>query len=81
MGEPGRPRGRLGAKADRKAKTLIVRKLLFEPDFQDYDGVNDPLSARLEAFAAFNGCDRVVIEQTEPRDVKRPLSRALNSMQ
>ena len=29
--------GRVDTKADRKSKTLIVRKLTFEPDFTDYD--------------------------------------------
>ena len=69
--------GRLDAKADRKAKTLVIRKLLFEPGFADLDGVLEPLAAKLRAFAAFNGCDRVVIEAAEPRKARAPLTRTL----
>ena len=68
--------GRLDAKADRKAKTLIVRKLIFEPNFGDYDALLPALAEKLNAFAAFNGCERIAVEQTQPRNVKAALVRS-----
>lgn len=62
--------GRLDPKADRKSRTLIVRKLLFEPGFGDYDEVLPHLADRIGRFAAFNGCDRTVIKQTQPGHVR-----------
>ena len=70
--------GRLDPKADRGRRTLTVRKLIFEPTFRDYDGVLPPLAEKLRAFAAFNECERVVVEQTRPRKLKGPLTRALS---
>jgi uncharacterized protein YcaQ len=69
--------GRLDAKANRKAGTLIVRKLMCEPGFTDFGGVVAPLAARLRAFAAFNGCERIAVEATEPTKLKTPLRRGL----
>jgi len=71
--------GRLDPKADRKAKTLIVRKLLFEPDFTDFDRVLPALAKKLKEFAAFNACESVVLEKSEPKQVKAPLKRELKT--
>lgn len=71
--------GRLDPKADRRQKTFIVRKLMFEPDFKDYDGLLPALAEKLRAFAAFNECERVVIEQTVPEKVKTPLMQELDA--
>jgi uncharacterized protein YcaQ len=71
--------GRLDPKADRKAKALIVRKLIFEPGFTDCDAVLPPLADKLRAFAALNGCDRVVVEQAAPRKAIAPLKRELGT--
>jgi uncharacterized protein YcaQ len=69
--------GRMDPKADRKQKVFIVRKLIFEPDFKDYDGLLPALATKLQAFCAFNGCDRIVIEESVPRKVKGQLNREL----
>ena len=66
--------GRLDPKADRKQKTFIVRKLIFEPKFKNYDGLLPALAEKLRAFAAFNGCERIAIEKTEPGKVKTSLT-------
>jgi hypothetical protein len=71
--------GRLDPKADRKQKTLIVRKIIFEPDFKDYDGLMPALAEKLHAFADFNGCERIVIEQTVPGKAKILLKRELDA--
>ena len=65
--------GRLDPKADRKQQTLLVRRLMFEPEFKDHDAVWPDLAAKLRAFAAFNGCRRIVIGQTQPRGLKGSL--------
>ena len=70
--------GRLDPKADRKAKTFIVRKLILEPNFKDYDALIPALAKKLQSFAAFNDCEQVIVEETAPRKVKAPLKRALS---
>ncbi|MHC4200889.1 MAG: winged helix-turn-helix domain-containing protein [Planctomycetota bacterium] len=69
--------GRLDPKADRKAKTLLVRKLMFEPGFRDHEEAMPALAAKLMDFAAFNGCERVVVEATRPAKVRPRLRREL----
>jgi uncharacterized protein YcaQ len=73
--------GRLDPKADRKQKTLTVRKLMLERDFKDYEPLLPALAEKLRAFAAFNECERVVVEETEPRKLRAPLTRALRAAQ
>jgi uncharacterized protein YcaQ len=71
--------GRVDTKADRKPRTLIVRQLTFEPDFDEYDRVLPLLAEKLRAFGAFNGCHRFTVEHVSPDRVKDPLSTALES--
>jgi len=54
--------GRLDPKADRQAKTLVVRNLVFEPDFQVSDEFLVQLRETLTRFAQFNGCRKFVIK-------------------
>ena len=72
--------GRLDSKTDRKQKAFIVRKLMFEPDFKNYDGFLPALAEKLRAFAAFNECEWVVIEQTVPGKARTPLMRELGTV-
>jgi uncharacterized protein YcaQ len=67
--------GRVDAKADRKPRTLIVRQLTFEPDFDAYDEVMPLLADRLRAFATFNDCDTVNVERVTPSRYKPALDR------
>ena len=69
--------GRLDPKADRKKKTFIIRNIIFEPNFKDYDGLMPALAEKIRSFADFNGCERVVVEQATPEKAKDPLTRAL----
>ncbi|MSS72814.1 MAG: winged helix-turn-helix domain-containing protein [Candidatus Latescibacteria bacterium] len=69
--------GRLDPKADRKGKTFIVRCLAFEPGFEDEDGLLPALAEKLRTFAAFQGCERVVVERTAPGKMKAALKRSL----
>lgn len=69
--------GRVDAKADRKPRTLLVRQLTFEPDFDAYDEVMPLLADRLRAFAAFNDCDTVDVERVMPNRYKPALEKQL----
>lgn len=69
--------GRLDAKADRKAKMLIVRNFAFERGIQEDDALFLSLGNKLRAFAAFNGCDHLSVEKTTPSKMKAPLKKAL----
>ena len=69
--------GRVDSKADRKRRTFIVRQLTFEPQVVDYDALLPILAEKLWAFAAFNNCERIVVEGVEPQRVKTNLEREL----
>jgi uncharacterized protein YcaQ len=58
--------GRLDAKAERKSKTLIVRSLVMEPDFDAFEAFRPALVQGLQAFARFNRCDTVDLERVWP---------------
>ena len=62
---------RLDAVADRPSRKLVVRRLLFEAEIRDVQEFLPSLTARLQAFAAFNDCEKVVIETVEPRKLSR----------
>ncbi|HNT74605.1 MAG TPA: crosslink repair DNA glycosylase YcaQ family protein [Anaerolineae bacterium] len=69
---------RMDSKADRKAKTFLVKRLLFEPDFDAYDAMLPALADKLRALAAFNGCQQVAVEDVQPEKVKAAVEAALN---
>jgi uncharacterized protein YcaQ len=70
---------RVDVKADRKPKTFIVRNLVFEPEFGEYDTFMPAFVKELREFSSFNGCDRFCVEQTEPAHVRDLLDRALDA--
>jgi uncharacterized protein len=61
--------GRVDAKADRKPRTLILRQLVFEPEFDAYEEALPLLAERLVEFARFNDCDTLAVEHVEPSKV------------
>jgi hypothetical protein len=69
---------RMDSKANRKPRTFIIRRLLFEPDFSEYDKVLPILADKLRAFAAFNGCDTFTLEDVQPEKIKAPLVKLLS---
>ena len=73
--------GRLDAKADRKARTLIVKKLWFEPEFHAIDTALPALADALARFAQFNGCQAIELGPIVPvghkRSFKTLVKRAL----
>jgi len=60
-----------------KISASTARRLMFEPDFKDYEGLLPALAEKLRAFAAFHGCERVAVERAAPGKVKAELRRLL----
>ncbi len=71
--------GRLDPKAERKSQTFLVRNIVFEPGFKDYDALLPALAKALHRFAAFNGCTSIRVERTKPSNFKTPLNRILKN--
>mgnify|MGYP006418338195 FL=1 len=69
---------RLDAKADRKAKALLLRRLMVEDGFDDYDRLWPVLAEKLREFAEFNGCESIVVEDVAPAKLKTAARRALS---
>ena len=69
--------GRLDPKADRPNQTLIVRNLAVEPGFVAADDLIPELARALRDFARFNGCERTVLENVQPKKLFAPLKKGL----
>jgi uncharacterized protein YcaQ len=69
--------GRIDPKADRKRKALLLRSVLFEPEFSHYDVLLPRLAAALRSFAAFNGCEEVVVQTARPAALRSRLQKLL----
>ncbi len=69
--------GRLDPKADRKSKTLIVRRLVLEPEGMDADALVPELGRAINELARFNGCERIALENVGPKGFLVPLKKAL----
>ncbi len=67
--------GRLDPKADRKTKTLIVRKLGFEPAIARIADILPKLADTIADFARCNGCETVTFENLRPTSHQRALQR------
>ncbi len=65
--------GRLDAKADRKTKTLILKKLWFESTVTAIDETLLPVSEALARFTQFNGCNMIELHAIVPTGYKRRL--------
>ena len=70
--------GRLDAKADRKLKTLIIKKLWFEPTFQDIETSLPALADAVARFAAFNECRVIDLGPIVPTGHKRAFKTLVN---
>ena len=68
---------RADCKADRNTQTLIIRNLLFEKNFKDYDTVIELLGLEFKNFANFNSCKNIKIEKVNPKKVKSILQKSL----
>ena len=64
---------------DRKKKTFIIRNMVFEPGFKNYDGILPTLVDKLWSFATFNGCERITVEQVFPEKIGSRLNQELDA--
>ena len=69
--------GRVDPKADRRQKTFILRKIIFERDFTAYNELLPVFASKLWAFARFNGCERIGLDESIPSKVKTVLMQEL----
>jgi uncharacterized protein YcaQ len=65
----GRLVGRLDPKADRKARTLIVRAVYLEPEEPLTGELLAGIAGALHEFMAFHGSQKLIIERTEPEEL------------
>lgn len=69
--------GRLDPKADRRQKTLIIRNLVFEPDFEAFDEFLPTFAEKSRDLARFNRCEKVEVEQVSPAKIKQTIAHYL----
>ncbi len=69
--------GRLDAKAERKSRVLVIRKLVLEDGFKASDRFLAEFTASLIRFMTFNGCETIKLEKVSPAALKRELNRAI----
>jgi uncharacterized protein YcaQ len=69
--------GRVDPQADRKSGRMILRSVALEEGFRPADAFFAKFARALAAFAAFNGCDAVVIGKTRPAKIKSTLKAAV----
>lgn len=69
--------GRFDPKADRATKTFIVKKFYLENPPQQMDEFLHAFAATLKSFAAFNGCEKIVVEKVFPAKYAAAIKRAL----
>lgn len=55
--------GRLDPKADRASKTFYIKSIHFEKTVKPDSILNNTFALKLKEFAAFNDCDKIVIEK------------------
>jgi uncharacterized protein YcaQ len=70
---------RLDPRADRKTGVFHIKNLWLEEGFQADEAFLYALAIKLKEFAAFCGCERLVIENANPGKLKAELSARLRS--
>ncbi len=65
--------GRLDPKADRETGTFFVKSLHIEHPPAKMDAFLTRLANAIKRFAAFNNCEKIVVERTSPNKIKASL--------
>lgn len=68
---------RMDAKADRAFKTFYIRNLWFEPNVKPGEAMLSAFSTKLKAFAGFNGCGKIVIENCNQKKLIAALKKMI----
>lgn len=69
--------GRLDPKVDRKTSIFHIRNLWLEEGFVPDDAFYHAFSKKVQQFAAFCGCEHVMIDKTTPASLKREFKKHL----
>ena len=69
--------GRLDPKADRAKKRLIIRNLVFEPEFNAFEDFIPLFSEKVIDLARFNECERIKVEKVTPHKIREPIVSSL----
>ena len=64
--------GRMDAKANRAERQLVIRNLVFEPTFQDFEAVKSAFASALNDFTRYQECDQWKISRVEPKTFRIP---------
>jgi uncharacterized protein YcaQ len=59
--------GRFDPKADRTTKTFYLKTVFFEPEFKPTKEFNEAFAFRLNEFAEFNGCKKIIVGEAESK--------------
>lgn len=62
--------GRLDPKADRKSSKFLVRSLYLEKKIANVDKFLSQLAGKLLALARFNDCNEVILEKSDPPEIR-----------
>ncbi|MBN2460357.1 MAG: YcaQ family DNA glycosylase [Candidatus Cloacimonetes bacterium] len=68
---------RLDAKADRRTRILVLKKVFLEPEMLAADTVLPKFVNKLGKFALFNECDEIIMEDVIPAKYRGPLENLL----
>jgi len=62
---------RFDPKADRQNGVFYIKKWFSEKGWKPDTGFNEEFPIKLQAFAEFSGCERIICEKGIPREIKR----------
>ena len=68
----------MDVKADRKKRTLNIKKLVFEDDFKDYDLFIPEFAEKINSFGKFNNCGTIALDIVVPKRTGIILKSILN---
>jgi len=68
---------RMDAKADRQAKIFYIRNLAFEQKANVDEAALLAFAEKLKAFAAFNLCEKILLEKSNNKKLHQPLNRLI----
>jgi uncharacterized protein YcaQ len=71
--------GRLDPKADRQKEKMMINNLYFETEMKDFDDFLPAFVNKLIAFARFNNCKNINVNNVIPGKVKAPLKSLLST--
>lgn len=69
--------GRIDPKVDRKTDTLLIQKLLLDEGIDVNDALIEDLTSALKELMVFNNCERIQVDYSEPKGLKRQLKGQL----